>query len=209
MIRHPRAATIIVAGQTSMQIAHCVAAGLRAPHAGIGADAAVFVHLGMLAAFLPAGFAGRGTGLEDRADHRDVRTRAPACDGSRGGADVGAIEVEADALPKLFDLILCQAGIGARGACLGAAVAFLDTAQQGVCRVALDMRVACNHLVDVHVGLLRMNGTQKRQRAVNIPGRRMFRTLGSCGATGRRPCLRSLRLGNRDDDGIGRTTLCF
>ena len=100
-------------GQPSVQIAQGIAAGFGAPHAGFGADAAMLVHAGVLAAFLATGPAGGAASLDHRPDDFDIRAGAAACDRACGRADVGSVEVEADARPKLLDHGLGQAGIGA------------------------------------------------------------------------------------------------
>jgi hypothetical protein len=79
-----------------------VATRLGASHAGLGADAAVFMHLGVLMTLLRAGLAGCGAGFDDSADHRDVRARSTSRDRARSDADVSAVKIEANALVKLL-----------------------------------------------------------------------------------------------------------
>ena len=78
--------------------ADCLAASLFAPAAGLGAEAAMLMLLGMALAFIVAQAAGEGAGLERRDDDLLVAAGPPGADRSCGGTDIGAVEVETDAL---------------------------------------------------------------------------------------------------------------
>jgi hypothetical protein len=133
-----------------------VAAGLLALPAGFRAEAAVLVHAGMPLALLGAKCTGLRAGLEGGDDHLLVSAGPAAADCASRQTDVCAIEVEADASPKLRDYLLRQACVGARRAALGAALASLNAADEHVVRVAADVGVSGNHVSHVvHESCLR------------------------------------------------------
>ena len=107
-------------------------ARLLAAAAGLGADAAVLVLVGVLLALLGAEAAGRAEGLDLLADERVLRLRLAREDAAGGGADVGAVEVGADALAELGGLLLREAGVGAGRAGLLALEAVIDAGDEGV-----------------------------------------------------------------------------
>ena len=59
----------------------------------------MLVMLGVALAFFAAQAAGQGAGLERRDDHLLVAPGPPGADRSCGRADIGAVEVETNALP--------------------------------------------------------------------------------------------------------------
>jgi hypothetical protein len=125
-------------------------AGLHAAAAGVGANAAVLMHTGVLLALVRAKPARRGTGMEHAADHFVVRS-GPARGNSAGDvANISAIEIDPDALGQRFDHFLGQAGVCAGGAGLGAGIAFLDTTDQHVVGLALHFRMRVDHFLNVH-----------------------------------------------------------
>ena len=89
-------------------------AGLLAVSAGLGADLAVLVHLGVAVALIAAALARLGADLQHRLGQIGVVARVPRQHPARHVADVGAVEVGADALAQLIDHVLAQAGIGTR-----------------------------------------------------------------------------------------------
>src|SRR6185436_11860400 len=125
-------------------------AGLHAAAAAFRADAAMFMHGCVLPALLRAKPAGGGADAEHAAHHLVIGTGPAGHDAAGDAADVGAIEVEADALGQLLHHALRQAGVGTGGAGLGAGVTFLDAADQGVVDLALDSRVGADHFAGVH-----------------------------------------------------------
>ena len=102
---------------------HRLAAGILAAPAGVGADAAMFVDLAVMTALLGADMAGERAGLEQRAHDREIFAGTPRRHARQGEAEVGAIEIAADALPQAFDIGLGQTGVGADGAGFGAGMA--------------------------------------------------------------------------------------
>lgn len=103
-------------------------AGCLAPPAGLGADAAVLVVAGVRFALARALAAGLGARLQRRPDHADVSACAPGGDAPGGSADVGAVQVETDALRQRWHLVLAEAGVGAGRAGRGAVEAQIGRA---------------------------------------------------------------------------------
>src|SRR6476659_9756878 len=129
-------------------------AGLHAATAAFGADAAMFMHGCVPLALLGAQPAGGGADAEHASHHFVIETCPAGQDATGDVADVGAIEIQADALGQLVHHALRQAGVGAGSAGLGARITFLDAADQGVVDLALDGRVGADHFAGVHGGLL-------------------------------------------------------
>jgi len=125
--------------------------GLHAAAAAFGADTAMFMHAGVLLTLVGATAAGGGAHAEHPAHDFVVRARAAGRDAAHDVADVGAIQVQTDALGQFLHHAFGQAGVGARRAGLGAGVAFFDTADQGVIGLAASNgRVGADHLACVH-----------------------------------------------------------
>ncbi|CCQ47529.1 putative uncharacterized domain protein [Pseudarthrobacter siccitolerans] len=101
-------------------------AGRFAAAAGLGADPAVIVHSGVPFALVTTCFAGSTTGLQNGAGEVGVIAGMPGQDVAGCYADVGAVEVGADALGQVSDHVFAQARVGARGAGLRALEAGLD-----------------------------------------------------------------------------------
>ena len=107
------------------------------------------VHASMAFAFLGAERTSLRARLQRGDDHLLVASGPASSDAARSYADVGAVEVQPDALPKVSNHLLGQACVSARGAALGAAVALLDAANERIIRVAADVGVSGNHLSHV------------------------------------------------------------
>jgi hypothetical protein len=113
----------------------------------------MLVVLGVLAAFLTTGAARLLARLDHRAQDFDVRPRAARRDGGGGEADIGAVEIEADALPHILDSGFRKASIGADPASRSTGVTGLDAGYQpGGCTV-LEIGMRFDHLAQLHVGL--------------------------------------------------------
>jgi YceI-like domain len=125
-------------------------AGLLTTSAGLRADPAVFVHLGVPVALIGAGPAGSRAGLQHGAGEVGVVAGVPGQHPAGGVADVCAVQVGADALDQVGDPGLAQARVGARGTALGAVEAFIDT--PGQC-CAVDVaevgRLGAQHLLNM------------------------------------------------------------
>src|SRR3546814_19692933 len=86
----------------------------------------------MAITLVAAGLAGGGAGLQHLPQRRLAGTCLARREAAGGEADIGAIQVEADALPKLVDRPLGAAGVGEGRAGLGAGVAFLRSEESRV-----------------------------------------------------------------------------
>src|SRR3546814_627974 len=90
----------------------CLLAGPFTAATGFCADAAMLMLAGMALAFFRADAAGLGARFEGGDDHLLVGSR-PACrDRARGHADIGAVEIEANALPELVHHLLGDTSVG-------------------------------------------------------------------------------------------------
>jgi hypothetical protein len=107
-----------------------ILASLLTTSAGLCADPAVLVHLGVPFALVTAGSAGGHAGLERGAGEVGVVAGVPRQHPTRGVTDVGAVQAGTDALDQVGDPGLAQARIGARSTGLGAVEAFVDTPGQ-------------------------------------------------------------------------------
>ena len=128
-------------------------AGLLAPAAMFGADAAVLVLLGVAFALVGAEHAGLGAGLKRKDDQSFVGPGTARRKLARCQAKVGAVEVQPDALAKLRHHLLAQAGVSARDADGSAGKAFLDAIDQRIVGAAHDIGVGGDHLLHVVHGL--------------------------------------------------------
>lgn len=126
-------------------------AGLSAAFAGVGADPAVLMLLGVSPAFVAAPAARFTAGLDHCSKNFNIRSGSPRrhCSGCR--TDVGAIEIQPDALPELGHHIFSQARVSAGRAGLRTAVCFFDEFDKPVGCAALNMRMGADHFEDVHV----------------------------------------------------------
>ena len=108
-------------------------AGIGAVRAGLRANAAMFVLVGMTAAFIGTsaaeGNAGRQLGLQRLPVTGLVRARHDAAGGS---TNRGAIEVQPDAGDQVLDVLFRETGIGTGRAGLNAKRAGVDTSRDGV-----------------------------------------------------------------------------
>ena len=125
----------------------CLATSFLAAAARFCADAAMLMIAGMPLALLRAHAASLGASLQRHGDDLLVGARASRPQRARGNADIGAVEVEADALTKLGHHVLGEASVGAGGAALSTGVAFLDTADEGLVHVALNAGMGRDHIV--------------------------------------------------------------
>jgi hypothetical protein len=98
----------------------------------LGADAAVFLVLSVRLALLAASAAGLGAGLDDGSGEGGLERGLSAEHVSGRRADVGAVEVQADAAHERRQLLLSEAGVRACAAALGAVVTGIDTTAEDV-----------------------------------------------------------------------------
>src|SRR5690349_9729323 len=139
----------------SAQALQRVLAGALAALAGLAADTAMFVMVGVARTFLGAGPAGDLARADHAAQHLAVGAGAPCRKRPGQRAKVCAVETDADALPQLLDHLLAEAGVGAGCAGLGTVVAGFDAADQRGVRLAIGVRVRLDHLLGVHGALHR------------------------------------------------------
>jgi hypothetical protein len=123
---------------------------LLAAATDFGANAAMLMFVGVPFAFIRAQAAGEGAGFERRAEKFFVRACSPRPDRRRCEADVGAVEIETNALSQMRDTVFHDASVGAGNAGLRAIVAFFNAADQRVIGLAFYIRVGADHLLGVH-----------------------------------------------------------
>jgi hypothetical protein len=140
----------------------------HAAAARFGADAAMFVHPGVLFAFLGAQSACRRADIQHSADHLFVRSGTPRRDPPGDVADVGAVQIKPDALGERFHVVLGQASVGTGRASLSAGIALFDAADQCVVGLATRVRVGADHFLSVHCAL----HVQARDRELRCQERR-------------------------------------
>src|SRR5690606_20554162 len=135
--------------------------------ARLGAHAAVRHRARVIFAFLPARPARFRTRVERTPQHAVVRAGTPRRDGAGGRAQAGAVEIEANALNEIGDVLLAEAGIRARRASLGAVVAGLDTANERGAFIARGVGMGRYHILGVHEGPPWRFGLRRKQTAPN------------------------------------------
>ncbi|KQW55532.1 hypothetical protein ASD03_18285 [Ensifer sp. Root127] len=148
---------------------------MRASFARAGANLAMLVHLNMLRAFRSARPTGISTGRNEIVG--DIHVGAGPAGGNRPGcnADVGAIEIEPNALNEFTDVRLAKAGVCATRANLSAAVAILYAAHQRVCRTPVYIRMAIHHFTYKHRFPRGFSGVSLQQwRWRNVPSTERF-----------------------------------
>jgi hypothetical protein len=100
----------------------------------------------MALALLRAEPARLGAGIQERADQRLVRRELTQENLSRGLADAGAVQVQADAVSERRDVFFAETGVGARCAGGAAVEAGFDT----VCKLSRECSewVTCEDSLD-------------------------------------------------------------
>src|SRR5215469_7315094 len=101
-------------------------AGLLTAAAGLLANPAVRVHLGMPLALVAAALADGHAGLQQGPGDVGVVGRRAAHDPDGGGADIGAVQAEPDACDHLGHVLLAQVGVDVGGAGLGTVAERID-----------------------------------------------------------------------------------
>lgn len=116
---------------------------------------AMHVHLRVALAFFRAGPA-RDRASIDHPAHRFVIAAVMAQQHGPGRqTHVGAVEIEPDELGEVFHHVFGEAGIGAGMAHPGTVEAGLDALRQGLRQIAVNARMARQHVSQVHGLLLR------------------------------------------------------
>jgi hypothetical protein len=146
---------------------HHILARIMASLAHLGADAAVLVHRGMAAAFFGAG----ATHLRASRKLRLQRLRPLAAEAQQhrpgGVADIGAVEVEPDALREPLHMLFGKTGVGAGEAGLYAGEARLYAAPDGVHFRRL-ARMRLQHCRDMMHGWLPVAGPEINRAGMRI-----------------------------------------
>lgn len=96
------------------------------------------MHLGVLGAFLSASATSFRASRDCGTQYLVVASGSTERNRPRGGAEVSAIQVFADARGQFADHLLRQAGIGATGAYQRTGLAFLNAAQQRLINTSLN-----------------------------------------------------------------------
>jgi hypothetical protein len=108
----------------------------------------------VLLALVTARPAGDRAGLDSRAENPEIRLGLPDEDATGGGADVRAVQTEADATKLLLYVRLGEVGIGVARARQGTFDAILDTAHQEAAIKSVRPWVCRENLLNRHVALL-------------------------------------------------------
>lgn len=133
------------------------------------ANSAVLVLARVALAFFRARAACERADFECGLQHRLVRARAPRGQRARRDAEVGAIHVEPDALPKVLHHFLRKTRICAADARLRARETLLDTPHERLTDVAANIRMSADHLLSLHCGLLDRSCGEQRSRGMDVP----------------------------------------
>jgi hypothetical protein len=95
--------------------------------------------------------------MKHSADHLLVGARPTGRDPARDAADVGAIQIQPDALSQRFYVVFRKTGICARRADLCAGVALLDATNERVVGLSAHLRVSADHFLHMHGNTLFLN----------------------------------------------------
>jgi phage-related minor tail protein len=112
--------------------AHRFTASLLTALADLGAGPAVLVFARVLPAFFGTEAASLSAGSDHVAHHLLVGACPSTGDRARRRTNIGAVEIEPDALGELLHVALAKAGVGAGDADLRAIETLLDTFDEGV-----------------------------------------------------------------------------
>jgi len=112
----------------------------------VGANAAMLVHVRVSGTFIGTEAAGREACVEKGLDERGVGLCLSYYDMTCRGAHVGAVEIQADAVPQVGDHRLGQAGVGAGRAHLTASSQMARSLAQSFI-VRCRLRMSGKHLL--------------------------------------------------------------
>jgi hypothetical protein len=113
----------------------------------------MLVMRGVQAAFVFAQLAGQAACVQRMGDQPIIRTGPARRDLARRLADIGAVQIEPDALFQWIDIILAQAGIRTGDAGLRTVETMLDAGQKRAIKVVTHVRVRGDHLLNMHDSL--------------------------------------------------------
>ena len=109
---------------------------------------------GVLLALVTARPAGDRAGLDGRAENAEIRLGLPDEDATGGGADVRAVQTEANATTLLLYVRLGEVGVGVARARRGTFDAIVDAAHQEAAIKSVRPRMCPENLLNRHVALL-------------------------------------------------------
>jgi hypothetical protein len=125
-------------------------AGMLAAAALFGAEPAMLVSVGVALAFLCARAARELADFESAQQHFLVRPCPSRRQPCGGFAQIGAIEIEADALTQLGDVGLRQTGVRASRARLRARETFVDAPNQQRAEISFHFGMRAGHPLGIH-----------------------------------------------------------
>jgi hypothetical protein len=129
-----------------------IIAGLRAAAAGLCADTAMLVVLGVSFALLAADLARLGTRLENPPGQLRFETGLPGEDAPQRAAHVSAVEIEPDAAVQHLWIAFAEAGVCASATALSAREAGVNACRELVCVHRHRARVRLDHLLSMSHG---------------------------------------------------------
>jgi hypothetical protein len=135
-------------------VLHGQAAGSSTTPTALRANSAVFVSARVLFAFLRADLAGVRAHVEHLQENLLVVTGPPRCQCTGGEANIGAIQIQPNALPQLAGRRLGCAGIRAAQATQDTVITFLDAVDERMTVHAPHFGVRLDDLPRVHFGPL-------------------------------------------------------
>ncbi|SFK57898.1 hypothetical protein [Methylocapsa palsarum] len=124
--------------------------GLFTIRARISADAAMLMMLRMAPALCFAKTAKFRASLQDSAQGGSIREGLPCCNSPGYGANIGAIEIQADARPKVRNHVLTETSVGASRAGLCAIKAGFNASHQRTDVAGAGRRMSVNHCLYMH-----------------------------------------------------------
>jgi hypothetical protein len=139
-------------GRSRSDFLESVVTGAFAVAACFAADPAMLMRGSVLFAFLRTSTAGTATNLQQLREHVRIAPGASRRESARSQADIGAVEIQADALPQLLHARLGEARISATRTHLRAIETFLDAANERRRRFAVHVRMRGNHCLRSHRG---------------------------------------------------------
>jgi hypothetical protein len=139
-------------------ILHGQAASRSTATAALGTDSAMCVALCVPLTFFRADRAGMRTHVEHLYQDSSIASGSPRCQGAGGKTNIGAIQIQPDALPQLARCRLGSARIGTSQARQHTVVAFFDASDEGAAVLAPRFRVRLDDLPHMHLSPLSLVG---------------------------------------------------
>jgi hypothetical protein len=137
---------VLVDGTGSL-LARC-----HAMSTGLSTDPAVLMVGSMTLTLLATQAASYSADIQHPADDLLVGAGAAGSYSAGDVADVAAIEVQADTLRQVMNIVFSQTCIGTRRTYLSTGVALLDASDERIIGASPNIRMSCNHLLSLHGG---------------------------------------------------------